>query len=771
MIMSKNHVLKIFLVLYIAQLALSDINTKNEKITGKIIDASTEEPLTGVNVFLEHTNIGATTNIDGEYIIINVPVGEYKLVASMIGYKMKHNFVLIRENEEIEANFQLEPTIYEMGAIVVTGTATPRLYENMPVKTEVIPQRLIIQKQAVNLTEALSFQTGVRVENNCQNCNFSQVRILGLDGKYSQILIDGDPVVSSLAGVYGLEHFPEEMINQIEIVKGGGSALYGGGAVAGVINLVTRHPKFNQIQLKYIGNSIDDHTDQHIGMMAELVNNNSNSGAYIFASARRRNPFDFNNDGFSELGLLKNESFGFNWYINPTKSSELITHFHRIHEERRGGNKFDLPVHEAEIAEWIEHWRTGGSIRWQQRLNPDFDYHVFYSLAIENRDSYYGGLAGNTDEDRLEALTFYGKSKNPLYLGGAQLNYKIKNHLITTGMQYLKDKIEDKAAAYPIYHINNVYKDLGIFLQDNIYFGKNQLIELVAGVRLDKHSEIDRIIFSPRIHGKFNLSKGLTLRTAFTTGFKAPQVYDEDLHLCGVGGEQKIIRNNPDLKEERSNSIICGIDFMNYINDMSAMFGITVFYTSLIDVFIETEADDPATTVAQEWNRINGEGAKVQGIELDMGIRPVTKLELRGGCTYQKSKLNKPEEDFGTKHFFRTPDFYGNFRISYDIFSMINLHALASYTDNAYLPHQTGERIDGTPIMKLERSENFFELNLGTTFKFQLLGSVNNKISLGIKNVFNEYQKDLDKGPTRDPAYVYGPYQPRTIYFAFETSF
>ena len=768
---NKHCFLKIFIILFIAQICFSNVKINNEKISGKVIDISTGKPLAGVNIYLNHTNIGTYTNTNGKYLIENAPLGEHQLVASMMGYKMKHHFVVITENEEIEVNFQLKPTIYEMGAIVVTGTATAHLYEDMPVKTEVISRRNIVQKQAVNLAEALSFQTGIRIENNCQNCNFSQIRILGLDGKYSQILIDGDPVVSSLAGVYGLEHFPEEMIDQIEIVKGGGSSLYGGGAVAGVVNLITRAPKLNRIQLKYSGNSLKGTADHYISTIGEFVSNDGRNGAYIFASERVRHPYDFNKDGFSELGSLKNQSFGFNGYINFSEADKLTTHFHRIHEERRGGNKFDLPVHEAEIAEWLKHWRTGGSIRWKHRMGSYFDYHVFYSFSILNRDSYYGGRSGSSDEEKLEALTFYGKSKNPLHIGGAQLNYKTDGHLLTSGFQYSMDKINDKASAYPVYHINNTYKDLGIFLQDNMHFGKNQLIELVAGIRMDKHSEIDHVILSPRFHAKFNLGQGLKLRTAVTTGFKAPEVYDEDLHLCGVGGEQKIIRNVPDLKEERSISIIGGIDFLNYLDKVATMFGISVFYTSLKDVFIETEADDPVTIIAQEWNRINGDGAKVQGIEIDMGIRPITKLELRGGCTYQKSKLNKPEDDFGTKLFFRTPDFYGNFKASYDVYTGTNIYALLSYTDKAYLPHQIGENIDGTPVMKLETSNSFYELNLGASFNFQLFGSLNNKISLGVKNAFNEYQKDLDKGPNRDPAYVYGPYQPKTIYIGYETSF
>lgn len=112
-----------------------------------------------------------------------------------------------------------------MSQVVVTGKNTLHLYWNISVKSEIVPRKLLQQQSACNLAQVLGLQTGVIVENNCNKCNFWQVRILGFDGKYSQILIDGDPVVSSVGGVYRLKHYPQEMIKHIEIVNGGGSSL------------------------------------------------------------------------------------------------------------------------------------------------------------------------------------------------------------------------------------------------------------------------------------------------------------------------------------------------------------------------------------------------------------------------------------------------------------------------------------------------------------------------------------------------------------------
>lgn len=757
------------LALVMAYIQFTPAFAYNGKIEGKVVDAKTKEPLPGVNIMIEHTTIGAATNDKGYYFISRVPHGEIHITASMIGYRTEHKIINVKRDLSVTVDFELEQTSLEMGTIVVTGTATPHLVEDTPVRTEVIPRRIIEQKQACNLAEALSFHTGIRVENNCQNCNFSQVRILGLDGKYSQILIDGDPTVSSLASVYGLEHFPEEMIDQIEIVKGGGSSLYGGGAVAGVINMITRRPMMNRMCIKYLGNSIDGEMDQHVGAIAEMVNNEGTSGIYVFGSFRKRNPYDHNSDSFSELGELRNESMGFKWYYQPFKTGDLMVSFHRIHEERRGGNKFDVPVHQAEIAEWIEHWRSGGTVRWTQRPTPLFDYRFYYSFSDENRKSYYGGLAGDTDPDQLDALAFYGKTENPLNIGGFQVNYHLNGHLITMGAQYTHDKLKDQTAAETAYYIDKVYTNTGIFLQDNFHFGRDEQIEFVVGARLDKHSELNDWIFSPRINGKFNMGNGITVRSAFTTGFKPPQIYDEDLHLCGIEGDQRVIRNTSGLKEEHSYSITAGLEYMGLLNSMPIMFSLIGFKSRLNNGFTEKFVFKQG--VIELWERVNSDGAQVKGVEWDLGIRPISGIEVRSGFTYKKSEYDNPNKDFGTKNFLRTPELTGNLSFYIDPIDRLSLTIYGDYIGEAYLPHEVAIEGQEDPELRLEKSDSFFQIDVILTNKIPLNNGMNAKFNLGIRNITNAYQDDLDKGPDRDPAYVYGPARPRTVYFGLEMAF
>jgi len=758
-----------FILIILCSPAIGNAKQGSGKITGKVTDIKTGNPLPGVNVIIEHTTVGTMTNENGKYVLTHTPTGSLHLVVSMMGYKRARRIIHMHEYETIKADIELEPTILEMGAIVVTGTATPHLVEDTPVRTEVIPRRLIEQKHACNLAEALSFHTGIRVENNCQNCNFSQVRILGMDGKYSQILIDGDPVVSSLASVYGLEHFPEEMVDQIEIVKGGGSSLYGGGAIAGVINMITRTPMVNQVRIKYQNNSTENKIDQHLGAVAETVSKKGTSGAYVFGSFRKRNPYDHNGDGFSELGELRNESMGFKWYYQPFDNSKLMTSFHQIHEERRGGNKFNLPMHEAEIAEWLEHWRSGGTVRWSHRSGVLFDYRFYYSFSVENRKSYYGGLGGDTDQDRLDALAFYGKTDNPLQIAGFQSNYRISNHLMTAGLQYSHDKLKDETAAETAYYLDELYTNTGLFIQDNLHFGDEEQVEFVAGVRLDRHSELNDWIFSPRLNGKFDVGKGITLRTAYTTGFKPPQTYDEDLHLCGIEGDQRIIRNSEALREERSHSFSGALEYLGYLHNIPVMLSLTAFYTRLTDSFNEQFISKQGNI--ERWERVNSDGAEVKGFEMDLGIRPMNGFELRGGFTYKKSRYDSPNEDFGTHRFLRTPDLTGNVRLSLAAGKNIDVYLHGTYTGKADMPHEIAVEGQEDPLLLLEESNAFFQADAGLSCRLPLNNGLNTKVNIGVKNILDAYQEDLDQGADRDPAYVYGPIRPRTLFFGLETAF
>jgi outer membrane receptor for ferrienterochelin and colicins len=458
---------------------------------------------------------------------------------------------------------------------------------------------------------------------------------------------------------------------------------------------------------------------------------------------------------------------GFKWYYQPFNNAELLASFHRVHEERRGGNKFELPPHEADIAEWIEHWRSGGTLRWSHRPVALFDYRFFYSFSLENRESYYGG--GNTLQDTLEALSFYGRTDNPLHIAGFQANYRVSSHLLTSGLQYSCDQLEDKTAAETVYYIDENYTNWGVFLQDDLHLGSSEQVEIVAGVRLDKHSELKHWIYSPRVNTKIKIGKAVALRTAYTTGFKPPQTYDEDLHLGGLEGDQRVIRNSENLREERSHSFSSGLEYLGYLNTIPTMLSLTAFYTRLTESFTEQFVEKAGSI--EYWERINSDGAEIKGIEVDLCIRPLQGFELRGGVTYKRSQYDSPHEDFGTNNFLRTPNLTGNLRLSLDLSNRIAVYLHGDYFGAADVPHEVVVEGQDEPDLLLVESQQYFQADLGLSWKIPCDNGLYIKLHTGVRNLFDAYQEDLDRGVNRDPAYVYGPSRPRSFFLGIETAF
>ena len=214
------------------------------------------------------------------------------------------------------------------------------------------------------MAQGLNFQPGVRTENNCQNCGFSQVRINGLDGHYSQILIDSRPIFTSLNGIYGLEQIPSNMIDRIEVVRGGGSALYGASAIGGTINVITKEPVRNSAEVSHTTTSIEGKGGMENNTTANVsvVSEDGKTGLYVYGQHHYRPGFDHDGDGYTELPNLRNQTLGLSAFYKFTPYSKLSLQYHNISEFRRGGNNLDLPPHEANITEQLDHDINGGNL-------------------------------------------------------------------------------------------------------------------------------------------------------------------------------------------------------------------------------------------------------------------------------------------------------------------------------------------------------------------------------------------------------------------------
>lgn len=762
----RKNIFVFILTLNIIILSCSDIQlfsqtgptvSKNESmvIVGVVLDAQ-NKGVPGADIIVPQRNLSIKTDPSGRFEIHLEKGSKVHLEIIKSGFltTSTETFATNLEGEAKRLTVILQRAPFE--EIVVTGTSTPKLYNEAPVKTSLVTQEYIEKKGAASLADSLEVVTGVRVENNCQNCNFTQVRINGMEGKYSQVLINGMPIISALAGVYVLEQIPSNMIDKMEVVKGGGAALYGGNAVAGVVNIIMQQPQKSGTQLSFSQSSINGKPYSTLNFNTDYVSPNYGTSITIFTSYQDREHMDYNSDDFSDLGELKNLSLGANLNHDfNSMNGKLKMSFASIFEDRRGGNKLDLPEHMADIAESIRTYRTDFTLGWEQTFGTTGILRLDGSFSYTKRNSYYG-----SEQD----LNAYGYTLNPVFYGSIVYNHLlVYGHNILLGANFNSDSIDDQASAYNRV-IDETYTDLGFFAQDEIDIFIHK-VSLLVGLRLDKHSAVKRFIISPRVSLLFKGFKNFALRGTFSTGFRAPQVFDEDFHITQVGGEGMLIVNRDGLKEEKSHGFTLDMDYGKQVKDKLYQFSISGFYNRLDKVFTLEEIDPLPN--ARLFERFNSKGAVVYGVQLEFGFKWKDRFEIFSGWTFQRSKLDEAEPDFNSKEFFRTPDEYGSLRIDWNIPQVVEILAEMNYTGPMKVPHFAG--YIETDI--LETSKAFTVFNLSARKTLSLGKDDRVTLEAGIQNIFDEYQTDLDQGIYRDAGYIYGPRFPRTFRLGFAFAF
>jgi outer membrane receptor for ferrienterochelin and colicins len=728
----------LLLILGLTQVQLPAPSAPLCAIQGVVRD-STAEVLPGVAVSVVGAPATAVTDQRGAYCIPALPIGPHVVSFVLSGFKPSSLRATVASGAPTALDLTMVPVLNT--SVVVTATRTMRLLDAVPVRTEVIDRNAMQAASARTLADAVEFTTGVRVENNCQNCNFSQIRLLGLEGPYTQILVDSQPVISSLAQVYGIEHLPARMIERVEVVKGGGSALYGPGAIGGVVNIIPR-------EARRTGG----------GLEARFENGASFGGGLEWASRDRETTItsfvqhdsvgarDVDDDGFTEISRRDLTAVG----VRAARMAldgraRLTVDVARIGEDRRGGDQLDRAPHEAQIAEWIDSRRTSASAGWYHGIGKRLDYRVTVAAADTHRDSYYG-----TGQDP----NAYGETSSQLGLADAQVNHYLGKHTLSWGGQVSRDRIIDAQPAYGR-NLDSTAVGRGLFTQHDWTIGRGW--QLLSGARVDWHSALARPVLSPRVALMISPYEALDIRVAIAQGFRAPQLFDEDLHLSSVAGDVRIIEIDPKLRDERATSMTAGVEWKPTVGPGQALFEANVFSTRLTHRFHLIERDRPETSMV-EMLRTNLGGARVSGVELNAGWGIGDDLIIQGGVVAQRARFDQAEPDFGSRDFFRTPRLYGNGTVRWNTHGGWELFSGLRVTGPMKAPHYAGY-IDAD---RLETTSSFLtvDASIGRRIKLDDRSLV---ITLTGRNLTDSFQPDLDRGPLRDASYVYGPRFPRSL--------
>jgi outer membrane receptor for ferrienterochelin and colicins len=424
--------------------------------------------------------------------------------------------------------------------------------------------------------------------------------------------------------------------------------------------------------------------------------------------------------------------------------ARLTVDYSAIHEDRRGGDQIDRPPHESEIAEAVDSMRQSVSAGWSHGPSARLDYRVTIAAAATTRDSYYG-----TGRDPHA----YGDTSSSLALADAQVNHYLTGHIVSWGAQVARDRTIDAQPAYRR-HLDASYTSRGIFLQDDWTIRRG--VQLLSGLRADWHSALSRAVISPRLALMITPSDALDIRVSAARGFRAPQVFDEDLHLSSVGGDVRIIAFDPALREERAVGLMAGFEWKPVAGPGQALVEANAFRTRLLDLFHAIEHDD-AGTPELELLKTNLGGAVVQGVELNLGWGIGDDLVLQGGIVEQRATFDAPEPDFGSRDFFRTPRRYGNVTARWNVGGW-ETFAGVRVTGSMKAPHYAGYVADN----RLETTPAFATIDAAIGRRLAIRDRALT-VTATARNLTNAFQRDLDRGPRRDASYVYGPRFPRSF--------
>lgn len=341
---------------------------------------------------------------------------------------------------------------------------------------------------------------------------------------------------------------------------------------------------------------------------------------------------------------------------------------------------------------------------------------------------------------------------------------------LTLGAEYNFEGLKDVILGYDRHFKQDVR--IGSFYFQNEW--KNKQWSFLLGGRLDKHNLVEDAIFSPRANLRYNPTDNINLRLTYAGGFRAPQAFDEDLHVGVVGGERLVTVLADHLKAERSNSFSLSADLYHQFGQVQTNFLIEGFYTSLSHVFALRQLSQPDAHGNTVQERYNAYGAKVLGLNLEGKAVFTRWFTLQAGLTLQQSHYDEaiawnddvPEQKY--KKMMRTPNTYGYFTATFTPVKRLTASLTGNYTGSMLVGHSAGSGVEDPVAVHTPR---FMEVNMKLAYDFTIYKYITLQVNGGIQNIANAYQKDFDKGWNRDSGYIYGPSLPRSYYVGLKVTY
>lgn len=567
------------------------------------------------------------------------------------------------------------------------------------------------------------------------------------------------------------------------------------------MNVITKEPKINSFSVdgRYgvIGVSNKHGTvpagDVQLNLNASVVTADNKTGAYIYGMFHDRDDFDENGDDFTEMVTMDNTTFGFKACHKPGSRSKISLDGYRISEFRRGGNKLDYLPHEADLCEQVEHKITGGNLAFDLFTNDKYDKLSLYAAAqVVDRDAYYGAQQdsnsyGHTDDFTSSLGGQYVVNASEFLFAASTTVFGIDNNTNVINDQKLGAGGEANTTL-----THQLVNTLGTFIQHD---WKGEKVNIAIGFRFDNYvikdlndqdvnntSNYNNMVLAPRLSLLYKITPNIRWRIGYGKGYRAHQVFNEDLHIELINASRVEHFNDPKLTQETSHSLTTSLNTNFHAGAAIHDLLVEGFFTFLKDPFAD-EYYPTDSMGSWAYMRVNAEdGAFVAGVNTELNAFWTEHLSSQIGFTLQDSRYQSPQAwgdpDLGHSsiYFMRTPGSYGYATMNWQPWKGFSTNLTLNYTGPMWVPHfgldpdtddplkqealENGDVIAGE---QLERSEAFLITDLLFSYDFKLTRETTLQIYAGIKNIFNQTQAHQDSGVFRDAGYIYGPCQPRTF--------
>jgi len=566
---------KIFL-LFIALLYTVIVYSQNT-FKAIIKDGKTNEALIGANASVQGTVIAASSDTTGLIILARIPDGKQTIRFSYVGYETRLDTLTFPLSQTTPLIILLQAAGkgdgQELETVVVGATRSSRTIANIPTRVEVISGDELDEKANMkpgDIRMLLAESTGIQTQQTSATSGSSSIRIQGLDGKYTQIIRDGFPLYSGFSGGLGLLQIAPLDLKQVEVIKGSSSTLYGGGAIAGLVNLVSKTPT-NQRQLNFLLNGTSTAGLDASGFYSQRFNK---IGTTIYAGYDHGNPYDPSGIGLSAIPRYNRYTLNPKLFFYLNDRTTLITGINSTIENRIGGDMQYLEGNGDAQHSYFELNKTG---RYSSQIELNHKLSDKEKLTFKNSVSYF---------DRSITLPGYRFS-------GAQVSsYTEANYATNSektdwvaGLNYLTDNFsEDKNSSFPLR--NYSYNTIGVFVQ-NTWDATDRFI-LESGLRGDYHNEYGFFLL-PRISGLYKINSHFSTRLGGGLGYKAPTLFTEDAERIEFRNVLPLDVTN--TKAERSYGTSYDINYHTGLFDNRVSFSINqlFFYTRIDNPIILTQ--------------------------------------------------------------------------------------------------------------------------------------------------------------------------------------